>query len=92
MAATTAGSPSSSAVEGMPAASRSASDDSCSEDAIASSTCSEGARSPRSICERYGFETPAIPATWRIESSLSSRCRRMNSPSAAARLSAMRAA
>ena len=46
--------------------------------------CSEGARRPRSICDRYGFEIPASCANWRIESSASSRCWRMISPSAAA--------
>ena len=49
--------------------------------AIASSTFSDGSRKPRSICDRYGFEMPARSASWRIESSCSSRWRRMNSPS-----------
>ena len=39
-----------------------------------SRTCSDGARSPRSIWDRYGFEIPASCANWRIESSASSRC------------------
>ena len=52
-----------------------------SERAIASTTRSDGSRSPRSICDRYGLEIPAIWANWRIESRLSSRWRRMISPS-----------
>src|SRR5437879_4560372 len=51
-----------------------------SESAIASSTCSDGARRPRSICDRYGLEMPTIVASWRSGSSASSRCCRMMSP------------
>src|SRR5215211_80210 len=48
---------------------------------MASSTFSEGSRSPRSIWERYGLEIPTRSASCRSESSCSSRCRRMYSPS-----------
>src|SRR3954451_6602553 len=49
---------------------------------MASSTSREGSRSPRSICDRYGLEMPTSCANWRMDSSLSSRWRRMYSPSA----------
>src|SRR5665213_1590524 len=48
--------------------------------AMALSTWADGVYTPRSIWLRYGFETAAIPASWRIESDMSSRCVRMNSP------------
>ena len=41
--------------------------------AIASTTRSDGSRSPRSICDRYGFEMPTRSASWRIVSSCISR-------------------
>jgi hypothetical protein len=68
-----------------PACSRSASAELDNDAAMASRTRSEGSRSPRSICDRYGFEIPARSANWRIDSSLSSRWRRMISPRRAAR-------
>ena len=64
-----------------PPCSNSTSADSSGSRAIASSTFSDGSRNPRSICDRYGFEMPTRSASWRIESSCSSRWRRMNSPS-----------
>ena len=50
--------------------------------AIDSSTRSDGSRSPRSICERYGLEIPTSSENWRIDIADSSRWRRMISPSA----------
>jgi len=43
-----------------------------------------GLRSPRSICDRYGLDTPASRASWRTETCACSRCSRMNSPMVAA--------
>ncbi len=61
--------------------------DTCRASAIDCTTSSEGARNPRSICDRYGFEIPTSSANWRIDTSDSSRWRRMNPPSEEARLS-----
>src|SRR6202051_192604 len=51
-----------------------------SASAMPLSTWADGVYTPRSIWLRYGFETLARPASWRIESDISSRCVRMKSP------------
>lgn len=55
--------------------------DRSSATASASTTASEGALNPRSICERYGLEIPTDLANWRMGSAASSRCSRMIAPS-----------
>ena len=65
---------------GTPACSYSVSAETFSVSAIACSTCSDGARRPRSICDRYGLEIPASRANSRIDIADSSRWRRMKSP------------
>ncbi len=59
---------------------RSESADNCNESANDFKTCSDGSRRPRSICDRYGLEMPAIAANCRIGNAVNSRCRRMISP------------
>src|SRR5438445_425460 len=62
------------------ACSYSASADVRNDRASASRTWSDGARRPRSICDRYGLEIPTMAASWRIGRAASSRCWRMMSP------------
>jgi len=64
----------------MPALTYKVSADISSARAICCKMSADGRRMPRSICERYGFDTPADRARSRMLFCAFSRCWRINSP------------